>query len=334
MHKRLRWFLLLAVCIIPVLSACEEISTATPSSIPPENAVAGQPTRTVKPIVSFTPRFTATPEPSITPTPSITPPPTETGAPPTLTPVPPSLTPTPLPTASGVITAQSNVNLREGPGLGYQIAGFVRPGAELAVIGMQTDDSGFDWYKVEYEDENGELQRLWVRSNLVRTDYNPAQFSAAAPAPTEGNDSSATDPARTPGPTPAPDSINILAYCRQKSVIPRTPTTNDSVNVEWSWFVARPELMQDHLDNANYEVRLDGELLDNWETYATEMKQESGVWIVYWYYPVGQLDPGEHEIAFELTWDDAISDGYQQFGPGTAREVDSGNCVFNVTEAS
>jgi hypothetical protein len=90
--------------------------------------------------------------------------------------------------------------------------------------------------------------------------------------------------------------------------------------------------MDPHLKNANYEVRLDGELLANWTQYATEMRTEAGVWIVYWYYPVGRLTAGEHEIDFKLTWDEEIFDGYKRFGPGTPNETDEGRCAFTVIE--
>src|SRR5690606_33530066 len=114
-------------------------------------------------------------------------------------------------------------------------------------------------------------------------------------------------------------------YCRQKNVRPASPTTNDNVYIEWSWYVARQELMDQHLENGTYEVRLDGELLDDWEQYATEMKLEQGVWIIYWFYPVGKLDAGEHNVEFSVTWDEAITDGYEQFGPGTPNEIDQGD---------
>jgi hypothetical protein len=281
----------------------------------------GLPTRTVKPIVSFTPRFTATPIPSITPTPSQTSEPTETQPPATLTDTP---QPTATPTVTGVIQSSENVNLRDGPGFDRNIVLSVPPGTEIGILSVQTDNRGFDWYKVSYAPDEGPPQTYWVRANLVVTDFDPdAQEAVVAVTP---------DPNRTPAPTPEPNSVNILAYCRQKNTRPTSPTTNDKVNIWWSWFVARPEYMQEHLDHATYAVRLDGELLENWETYGSEMKQEGGLWYIYWYYPVGKLSAGEHEVSFLLSWDEPINDGFKQFGPGTPNETDEGSCTFTVVE--
>lgn len=324
MRKHLGWVFLLILAVILLLTACEETPTETPPSAAQTGLLGGQPTRTVKPIVSFTPRFTATSIPSETPIPSTTPLPTATPIPPTVTATP---TPTSTPTIAGVIQANENVNLRTGPGFDYDIAVSVPPGTDLGVLRLKTDERGYDWYEVAYTSDEGEVQRLWARTNLVDTDFEEI-VTVLEP---EAN-ATPTNPASNLSPTPEPNRITILAYCREKGVRPPTPTTNDKVFIEWSWFVARTEYMDDHLANANYEVRLDGDLLDNWQAYATEMKQEVGVWIVYWYYPVGKLAAGEHEITYRLSWDEAISDGYQQFGPDTPTETNEGSCTFTVVE--
>jgi uncharacterized protein YraI len=320
MRKCLRWGIGLLVCLVLVMAACDEVPAKTPSpATSQEESVLRLPTRTLVPIVSFTPRFTATPIPSATYTPSVTPIPTDTSEPPTLT---LTLTPTATPTVAGVIRSTENVNLREGPGTDYAAVLSVAPGTELGVMGVQTDAGGREWYKVAYTDEDDQTQYLWVLANLVDTDFSEV-VSGVPTAPPPGTPAA-------PVPTQEPNSVRVLAYCRQKGVTPPSPTTSDAVYVEWSWFVARPELMQDHLDSASYEVRLDGKLLDNWSQYATKMKLEAGVWIVYWYYPVGRLSAGEHTIDFRLTWSKEITDGYKNFGPGTTNEADTGDCTFTV----
>ncbi len=318
---RIIWFLML--CLVPFLAACDEVSTGPASpSTPQSETVLNLPTRTLAPIVSLTPRFTATPIPSITFTPSNTPLPTATVLPPTRTPTP---TPTATATVEGLIRSTENVNLREGPGTDYAIVLSVPPGTELGVLGRQTDARGHDWYKVAYVDDDGDVQHLWVFATLVDTDFNDVVGLSAATLPA---------PASGPGltPTPRTEHVDILAYCQQKGTRPPRPTTSDNVYVEWSWYVARPEYMDEHLANAHYNVKLDGKPLENWTRYGTDMKLEEGVWIIYWYYPVGTLSAGEHTIDFELTWDHAITDGYKQFGPGTANETDTGNCTFTVVE--
>ncbi len=337
MQKRPCWTLLLLVCLALLVSACQSEETQTPSPQAQGDVALNQPTRTVKPIVSFTPRFTATPLPSTTPFPSNTPRATETLAPPTTT---PTLTPSPTPTASGVIRSNQSVNLRDGPGSDQPVVTAVAPGLEVGVLRAKTDDSGATWYEVAVEDDDGNMQRLWVRGDLIDTNYEDivagqavAETADASQEPENDTPATPSGPTHTPGATPVPGAVNILAYCHQKAVRPPSPTTDDDVYVEWSWYVAREDLMQQHLDNARYEVSLDGQPLLDWDQYATTTRREQGRWIVYWYYPIGHLEAGEHTITYHLSWEEAITDGYDDFGPGTATTTNDGDCTFTVTDA-
>lgn len=131
--------------------------------------------------------------------------------------------------------------------------------------------------------------------------------------------------------------VNVLAYCQTFRIVPPRPRENQTVSIYWSWFVTRPELMQQHLDNAQYIVLLDGKLLADWQDFQTEMFRDpanNSNWTVYWYVPVGQLEPGEHTVEFRVTWDEPITDGLAQFGPGTNNPEDTGECTFTVIEAN
>jgi hypothetical protein len=273
----------------------------------------------------MTPAFTATPIPSETPTPSITPIPTETLLAASLT---PTLAPTATATVSGVISSNQNVNIRSGPN--GDVVGSMPPGTEFGVLSIETDERGFAWYQISYLNEDDEIALGWVRANLVLTDFNEATAgSSAAPASTTETDGTVE---RTPGPSPVPDSKNVLAYCSQRGVRPPTINTNDSVYIWWSWYATREDLMPQHLEHATYTVRLDGQLLENWEDYTSELKPESGLYYTYWYYPVGPLSAGQHTVTYLLSWDEQITDGRDQFGPGTNQEVNEGSCEFTVVE--
>lgn len=332
MRKHLRWSLgiLTGWLLLLSLTACDQVVTETPSPHSQNDAVLSVPTRTLGPIVSFTPRFTATPVPSITFTPSHTPSPTLTTVPPTVTSTP---TPTLTPTISGVIRSVENVNLREGPGTTYDIVEIAPPGTDLGVLGIQTDAQDNVWYKIALTDEDGDIQTAWVIASLVDTDFEDIIGQEATPPP--DTPAATTDPNITPSPTPTsePNRVDILAYCHKEGVTPPSPSTTDNVYIQWWWWVLYDtDYMDEHLANANYEVRLDGELLDNWERYATDLMLKNDRYFIYWYYPIGQLDAGEHEIEFRLTWEEAVFDGVDNYGPGTTHETDEGNCTFTVTE--
>ena len=104
-----------------------------------------------------------------------------------------------------------------------------------------------------------------------------------------------------------------------------------TVDVFWSWYASEPTLIQQHLDNVVYDVRVDGTPLDNWKQFKSSVrKQADGNYYVYWYVPFGPLASGPHTVTYSVTWNAKITDGYDFFGPGTNRPSESGTCNFNV----
>jgi hypothetical protein len=128
--------------------------------------------------------------------------------------------------------------------------------------------------------------------------------------------------------------VDVLAYCDDPRFGRPAPTNlaaGSTIDVFWSWFAATPELVQQHLDNVVYEVRVDGVLLQNWRQYQTSIRQQADSnYYVYWYVPAGPLSAGEHQITYRVTWRAPISDGYDSYGPGTNNPVETGSCSFTV----
>lgn len=347
MKQKTYWLGLLIGGLVS-LSACTGNDTKAPptSSLPTITALP--------PFLSETPRVTATLTPSSTPTASDTPTPTETATPVTPT-ATYTLTPTP-PIIGRVVSNQNNVNVREDASFGSPVLTSIESGAEIEVHGLSEDGQ---WYRVRLIDEDGALVDGWINSPLISLassivvptigpTLTPSPTAQATVTPSEGspiafvtvtpNGSASPSGSSIPLPTIAStpgealSDKNILAYCRTLDEAPPRINAGETVSVWWSWFVRRPELMDNHLAHAEYEVLLDGRLLTNYKNYQQPMQQEGGDWYVYWYVPVGALAPGRHEVTYRLTWDEPVSDGYQDFGPGTANEVEQGNCVFTITE--
>ena len=88
--------------------------------------------------------------------------------------------------------------------------------------------------------------------------------------------------------------------------------------------------MQAHLDNALYDVKYHDNPLTNVVRTPIE-KRGSNYW-VFWYAQVGNRPPGYHHISYQLNWEQAISDGYENFGPGTSTEQVNSSCSFIVRE--
>lgn len=128
--------------------------------------------------------------------------------------------------------------------------------------------------------------------------------------------------------------VDVLAYCDNKAFGRPAPTNllaGATIDVFWSWFVKDRALIQQHLDNVVYDVKIDGKPLDNWREYASSIRQgNDGNYYIYWYVPSGPLSAGQHSITYTVTWNAQITDGYDNFGPGTNKPSETGSCNFTV----
>jgi hypothetical protein len=138
--------------------------------------------------------------------------------------------------------------------------------------------------------------------------------------------------------TPVPGSItvqraaDVLAYCDDPAFGVRPPTTlaaGSTIDIFWNWFAATEQQVRDHLSAVTYDVRMDGVPV-NYRPYQGSIRQENGQWVVYWFVPSQPLDAGEHRITYRVSWSRAISDGFDNFGPGTGIVEQTGSCTFTV----
>ena len=105
----------------------------------------------------------------------------------------------------------------------------------------------------------------------------------------------------------------------------------DEIRLFWSWFAKSEAQIQDHLNNAQYTVRLRG--LDIPDIQVSEIKQIPGSlnWWVFYTVNLGdKWEPGTYGIDFNLRWSNPITDGYEDFGPGTANELLDSGCLFVI----
>jgi hypothetical protein len=136
------------------------------------------------------------------------------------------------------------------------------------------------------------------------------------------------------GSVSAQQGVDVLAYCNDTTYgrpAPNNLAAGSTIDIWWSWFAKTEAQIQAHLENVVYEVTIDGVPLSNWREYRTAMRREGdGNYYVYWYVPAGPLTSGPHEITYRVTWQNQISDGYDDFGPGTANPSQTGRCTFSV----
>ena len=122
----------------------------------------------------------------------------------------------------------------------------------------------------------------------------------------------------------------IFAECDSYPVAePGIVYDSDEVIVYWSWFASTEEQVQDHIDNVNYSVTYYQTLpLPNLTQTPIE-KIGSNYWVFY-YSRLGNLNPGQYWIDYKVTWDQPITDGYDDYGPGTENPLLFSGCSFDV----
>lgn len=334
----------LMILSLGLMTACEEAPTEEPPAIPGVTTTLQPPDN----IITQTPRFTATLTPSMTYTPSLTPTITLSPTPPTYTATP---MPTLTPTLAGLVAGDANDarRVREGPGTdGFDVVLTLSGGDEIGILGYVVNEDDEVWYKISFIDEEGTEVQGWIRSDLIDNlgDEVPRIQDTATPTLTPTTSASlagsetATNQSPTPQGTPDPanlSDVNVRAAEGTRGCTPRqTITTIQTVSIFWSWWVTLPQYMQDHLNTVVYEVKLDGEVLEDWRDNRTQPfrdPNEDNNWTVYWYVPVGELTAGTHEIEYRVTWSEQITDGEANYGPDTEIEEQTGSCTFTVIQA-
>ena len=133
---------------------------------------------------------TATPSP-VPPSPTAAPSATPTTEPPTATPEQPTITPTPEPQQPRAI-ADSDVNLRGGPGKAYPTVGKLLAGQEVEILGRNV--SG-DWWQLAWPGG----KQAWVAGTVVQI-LGPIDTVAVA----KNIPSPPAQPTRAPQPSAAP----------------------------------------------------------------------------------------------------------------------------------
>jgi len=159
----------------------------------------------------------------------------------TSTPIPEiSPTPTPAP-AQPILTANTNLNVRSGPGLAYPVVGLLQTGQAAAVTGSS---AGNNWWQISFPGVANE--RAWVSAHYTTAqDTNNIPIVQAAPLP-------AAIP--TPTPTPLPPVITAWRGEYYNNInlagAPVLVRNDGDINFNWGTGSPAPNLPVD-----NFSVR-------------------------------------------------------------------------------
>lgn len=123
----------------------------------------------------------------------------------------------------------------------------------------------------------------------------------------------------------------IFAECNDyPRAFPGLIYDTDNVVVFWSWYAKTEEQVQQHIDNAIYAVGTFGTNPFMHPVVVSPIEKRGANYWVFYTVTLGNVKPGSYPIGFNLTWKAPITDGYEDFGPGTANEVFNSNCDFTV----
>ena len=169
--------------------------------------------------------------------------------------------------------------------------------------------------------------------NLTATELVAATIAAQPATPTSASPS--PPPSDTPsGPTAVPRlGVNVFAFCDDAAHgigAPRDLTPGSTIRIYWAWFAATAAYLDDHINNAAHELRVNGELIADVDQYRGNPRQSGSQHVVYWHVPYGPLAAVSYTITYRVTWSNAISDGYANYGPGTPNSFEEDSCAFDV----
>lgn len=128
----------------------------------------------------------------------------------------------------------------------------------------------------------------------------------------------------------------IFAECDAfAGTAPGTVWDVDNVTVFWSWYASTPELAQDHINNAQYEVFLSSPYAHR-QTFPNVIVspitlREDGNYYVFYSANLGTgFRSGQYRVDYYVTWNTIVDDGYDLFGPNTQTPFILNTCTFNV----
>ncbi len=124
----------------------------------------------------------------------------------------------------------------------------------------------------------------------------------------------------------------IFAECDQylPGAAPGVLYDNDNIVIFWSWFAKTPEQVQDHIAQAQYDVKLDTAPLVYVNVSPISRPTGKSYWVFYTA-TIGHLTPGTYGVSYNLTWKQKITDGYDDYGPDTDNESIKSSCTFTIS---
>jgi hypothetical protein len=102
----------------------------------------------------------------------------------------------------------------------------------------------------------------------------------------------------------------------------------DNIRIFWYWVADTEERLAQNLAASTFEVNLNDVPL--FPVSVSPITERDGLFYVFYTANLGNLSPGFYEVAYRQTFNQRITDGFNQFGPGTGLVEIKTNCNFKV----
>jgi hypothetical protein len=126
----------------------------------------------------------------------------------------------------------------------------------------------------------------------------------------------------------------IFAQCADvPAANPGTLFDTDELIVFWSWYAKTAEQVESHIANSSYVITLNGQPFPDVNVSPIQKIPNDPNWWVFYTVNLGdKWRPGTYGINYNLQWVNTITDGYDDFGPGTANDYFDSGCGFVIEE--
>lgn len=131
----------------------------------------------------------------------------------------------------------------------------------------------------------------------------------------------------------------IFAECDTiAGTAPATVFDNENLTVYWAWFANSSTLLAQHTATARYQISVtdangNRTLIPAAEVSNPIVLADGNTYLVY-AADIGTLPAGSARVDYTVSWSAAISDGFEDFGPGTANPSLTSSCSFTVSAGS
>jgi hypothetical protein len=75
---------------------------------------------------------------------------------------------------------------------------------------------------------------------------------------------------------------------------------------------------------------VNGEVINGANDLHGSIQPFGSQFIVYWEVPIGPLTSGDYVVEYVATWDSAIYDGFEFYGPETSNPFEQESCSFTI----